>query len=1262
MAQPRLWIERRDVPQADSIKRLIALVRHVGDGKPLASIAGFRQRRDLIYYRRAAVALRLLDSENNLTPLGYKLCQARGPDSLQVFSQVLSESPIGATWLIWQHVMVLAALDSEQAELFLEQCTDLSLKTRQRRARTLRKWLGVLFPMKRQSTAHRAHLTSEAGHQLLLPIADAAGHPLNVPWPDARRFPHNEVGSAVERVLAEDFRDSTSILVITGYASLDRVVRFLDNHDFASRPLVRLMFGNEPYYFPGKSYPIGSRPLADEIRDFWLSQGNSVMLSGALMRVRQLIHDGLAQFRIATRKKPVHAKIYCTDRAVTIGSSNYSERGLKTQTEGNARFEREDVARHAETGQLAEGIWSFGEDYQEELLKLLQRLFQPATWQEALARSCAALLEGEWAKKDLLPAEDSNTPELWPHQREGIAQALWVLENVGSVLIADATGSGKTRMGAWLLRATFLQQVRRGYGLRSAPKIIVPPQVRSTWDGDLERAHLPFRVDSQGLLSHKRAMRHDALLKAVSDTDLLVVDEAHNYLNRSARTRKISSHYADRTLLFTATPINRTARDLLGIIELLGTDNLSESSIKTLRELRNLHRRSRPVQDRKAAEALDRFKAEIEKFMVRRTRSELHAVATERRDEYRLTDGRCAQYPEQVPRYYLCGASAADLKLAAQIEALASSLTGIGRIGRKLELPLALAWEGMTEEQYLLRILKGSKSLARHFVMDCLRSSRASLYEHAHGTDQAIQEFAPKLRRIQKGKTGAMIQKLHQQAGQLPEWRLKVLDKKNAPRWLVDEAEHRDVSEQEAGIYERIAELAKCISDSRERTKQEKLMTLADEQRLVLAFDSHVLTLELLKQMLEQDGHKKVEVFTGVSGDAGKRKAEKLFGLHTKERQFIALCSDTLSEGMNLQGASCVVHLDTPTVIRTAEQRAGRIDRMNSRHPKVEVWWPEDPPEFAPRKGDLLRERHEVVTRLIGGNLMMPPKDDDDRSQADEPLTGAQLVEQIRVKGQPSLEFFDAFRAVRELVAPGGLVPPDVYRQLRTSTAQVLTRVSIIHCEQPWAFFVVTGAERTMPRWVLLKTPVGRPVVDLAIIAAELKERLRADPRSLKLDKYAEGWMQQFVQRLQKAEWELLPARRCRALLLADQVLKAYEKKAWSRDAVWEAVLKRALDMLHPNTRGPYPDPRCLAEAWLSYFRPLRAKILSQGRKRKWPWTISELAEYLLENQIPADSISRICDDIPLLPPIDRRIMTMILAIPGQEGIPLQPQKVTRGD
>ena len=86
----------------------------------------------------------------------------------------------------------------------------------------------------------------------------------------------------------------------------------------------------------------------------------------------------------------------------------------------------------------------------------------------------------------------------------------------------------------------------------------------------------------------------------------------------------------------------------------------------------------------------------------------------------------------------------------------------------------------------------------------------------------------------------------------------------------------------------------------------------------------------------------------------------------------IALCSDAMSEGLNLQGAAVIVHLDLPTTLRVAEQRVGRVDRMDTRHDTIEAWWPRDGTAFATRANERLALRIEESNSLLGSNLPMP--------------------------------------------------------------------------------------------------------------------------------------------------------------------------------------------------------------------------------------------------------------------------------------------------
>ena len=116
---------------------------------------------------------------------------------------------------------------------------------------------------------------------------------------------------------------------------------------------------------------------------------------------------------------------------------------------------------------------------------------------------------------------------------------------------------------------------------------------------------------------------------------------------------------------------------------------------------------------------------------------------------------------------------------------------------------------------------------------------------------------------------------------------------------------------------------------------------------MIIAFDSCLISLEYLKNLISKvDNTCKNGVATGQNKKE-RDKVNKFFSIDSNETNTIALCSDAMSEGLNLQKASSVVLLDMPSVIRVAEQRVGRVDRMNSPHKSIEVWWPKDDDIFS---------------------------------------------------------------------------------------------------------------------------------------------------------------------------------------------------------------------------------------------------------------------------------------------------------------------------
>lgn len=92
------------------------------------------------------------------------------------------------------------------------------------------------------------------------------------------------------------------------------------------------------------------------------------------------------------------------------------------------------------------------------------------------------------------------------------------------------------------------------------------------------------------------------------------------------------------------------------------------------------------------------------------------------------------------------------------------------------------------------------------------------------------------------------------------------------------------------------------------------------------------------------------------------------------ERIDLLLTTDLLSEGVNLQDADVVVHLDIPWTAARMEQRVGRIARMGSLHPRVHVYLLSPPVSSAAvlRSELIVQEKWGKAKRAVGSSAKAP--------------------------------------------------------------------------------------------------------------------------------------------------------------------------------------------------------------------------------------------------------------------------------------------------
>ena len=1187
--------------------------------------------RHYAYYRLAAEILGLLIPDSKIkhcyrpTGLGYQLLATitASGDEQGVFRQAIEES--AALQPFCDYLLGRETVEREQVVQRICEHSDNNPTTADRRVSTLISW--------------RSHLCGdprdEAKQLDLFHDADVGISHIDI-WPRPERFPHNRPQVRVDEIVAKDLSDSDDTLVVTGYASLGYLLWLFTGFANDRPQAIRVVLGNEPFSSNAKYFRLAGAIFSAEVRDYWLRKRISIYDSARVVAVREMIQTGRIQVRMPLDgDRGLHAKLYIGARAATIGSSNATYNGMRRQFEGNARFLQhgKERARYEETKRLAECYWKGTRDASEFILGLLHELLRPVGWRDALARACAELLEGRWASRYALPAQWEQTVPLWPSQELGIAQALYILHETGSVLIADATGSGKTRLGTHLVRSVRQHLVAHGRISPRDPVVICPPSVCDKWKDELSMCDMQLEPYSDRILSSRKALAHDRVVRAVQRSQVLVVDEAHRFLNQSERTAAMLSNAADHTLLFTATPISKSIHDLIRIINLLGADNLDDDVLTTCQELlRTSGAEALPSWTVRETAAL---KNALAKFVVRRTKKQLNQLVDREPSRYINQLGNICRYPEHRPHYYECKESKRDCEIASKIRILAADLRGIIRIGSVLRVPRGWNAQGRTDEQTLMRRLASAAGLARYDVASSLRSSRVALLEHLRGTQFACDQFElPSDFKPQS--TGDMISRTLAHAGVIPENKLTC----ELPQWLREAQAHREACAQEVAIYQEIEALCGQLSDGRETAKAEKLMTLLGQHDQIVAFDSTLITLSLIQRdLLARSSGVIVFMATGAKPEQQQR-VRRQFQIGAPTKRAIALCSDAMSEGIDLQSASAVVLLDMPSVVRVAEQRIGRIDRMDSPHASIDIYWPLDDPAFALTTDEKLFRRNDFVDGLMGANIELPgrtslaPVDPAEIHDEAEKLANEEWVE-------------DAFSPVRRLVeGDAALIEQERYEMIRGSDESIVCAVSVVRAAEPWAFFALQGTEIDTPRWVFLDSVDSPPVTSLRDVSLRLQYHLSRNPRDIVLDHHAAEQISKFVEALQAQEISLLPRRKQRALTQMGSILDEYHTKAnIDEDHRRAEVTGRLLGLLKQEEPDRRVSPDELALCWLNAVRPHKQRFLQELGNARRLFLLSDLSSNLKSNPLTTEQLEQAFSCVQYTKPLGETIAAAIVGV-----------------
>jgi superfamily II DNA or RNA helicase len=953
-------------------------------------------------------------------------------------------------------------------------------------------------------------------------------------------------GNGVSDWYKNNSKASKRCWVLTGFTSIDFMIDQFGSEIFEYTD-TKVLLGNEPLISksPAINY-MNSRweYLHRDIQEYYLKRGISIAQSFKLLDCIQRLESGEIEVRILDG---FHGKMLMYDHEVILGSSNYSRNGISVQMETNARFSSSSEEYIELQDNIFPRFWEQSKSYNQELITILNSLLRMVSWKEVLAKSIAELLFDENNLTDLSKSieEISKQTKFWPSQKMALKQAKFILDRFGSLLIADATGSGKTRTGVGVFAIYADMILRQGGFLNFKSVLISPPLVKPKWEKEFEAINALCPVfKTVGMLSNGNAN--------LQGYNFVMIDEAHNFLNsKSNRSEELSSHTAESVVLFTATPINRSIQDLFRLIELLGYENLTDQEQIKFKKLKGIFKKNATALK---PSDVDSLKQLLKRFTIRRTKSELKSLIELKPELYQDSNGNNCGYPEHRAMVYSLNETQRDIDIIKEIDVLSNNLLGLPWLNK---ITMALFENSypksvMTKDSVKAR-LNWQKGLAKFNIMNNIRSSRAAALWHVGGVSsiagildssdfEILSEKFYSIKRTKKelDESGDILRKLKNKL----ENRVMPIIDSGLIDFLdtvwIDENEYFLAVEREIEIYSKIRDLIIQISENREMAKMQLLKAKWEEKESVIAFDSTIITNVYFEWLLTHKLNVPTDdVIIAVGSSKNMKVLEQAFGLNAINEKKIGLFSDALSEGIDLQGAQNLVLLDLPSVMRLAEQRIGRIDRLNSPFDFVNIYWPKDHDSFTLKSDKRFFDTASNVEVTIGGNISIPSGLDSRNLQSIDVDLYREILNVHT--NDPRFELLDAFSAVRSLyLGSSALINEEFIDQMKDVETSIICNVSYVECESQWAFYCIKGMDSRSSSWVLqIKQGNGfQFYTDLDVISANLRNLLGNSNSVKKLSLAQQHDAKRFLLGLQKQKKEMLSVAQKRALRIFTEHIK----------------------------------------------------------------------------------------------------------------------------
>ncbi len=640
----------------------------------------------------------------------------------------------------------------------------------------------------------------------------------------------------------------------------------------------------------------------------------------------------------------IHAKVYIgrftpEDRDygfVITGSSNFSYSGLVANREFNVELrQRRDVEFALEQ---FEELWRQSVDISREFVEtVIQK-----TWLNDTITPYELYLKlvYEYMQEDINLQDDVEVflPSGFislKYQKQAVIQALKKLEEHNGVFLSDVVGLGKT-----FITAQLLQQIR------GRILVICPPGLKGYWEESLHDFRVPARVESLGKLNH-------VIRFGLERFDYVVVDEAHRFRNESTQS------YADlldicrgkKVILVTATPLNNTINDIYAQLKLFqiprnstipGIPNLERYFQKLRQKFKGLDRKDSAYKTtikEVSGEIRERI---LKHIMVRRTRTDVLTyfkddveeqglffpdVEAPRKVVYTFEGDveeifnqtvkmlQAFRYARYIPLLYYSGSKQLSEFERQQQRNVGGFMKGI--LIKRLESSFFAFRQSINRfiksyERFITMFEAGTVYISKKIdVYELLGSDDLETLEHLVEEDKA-QKYASKDFRP------TFLDDLHHDLNTLNEIRK---------------------------LWENVNQDPKIDAFIHHLTTD----TTLKKRKLVIFTESRE-TGEYLFDHLNKRFSGEVLFFSSRGGQtnegnisvpAARELIKAAFDPSHKEpdtKLRLLIATDALSEGVNLHKANIMINYDLPWNPTRVLQRAGRVNRLGTKHAKIFIY------------------------------------------------------------------------------------------------------------------------------------------------------------------------------------------------------------------------------------------------------------------------------------------------------------------------------------